>query len=189
MAINGARKRDEHNDNPDHIILWNRQRYSILCDDTGELLPIVDAFTAGYAAAMLWANTCVYSETETDDNGYPMMEPSDLHYDYLAPGLWWYNIGIDYSDAIDYLAANFRDLMSIADAEARKVENRFLTRGSIDRSVFEQHGHDFALTRNHHGAGFRDRGYGDIGESLTEAAQAYGGASLYVDSDNRIWNE
>ena len=34
--------------------------------------------------------------------------------------------------------------------------------------------HDFALTRNRHGAGFWDRGLGDIGARLTEAAHAYG---------------
>jgi hypothetical protein len=39
-----------------------------------------------------------------------------------------------------------------------------------------QAGHDFLLTRNRHGAGFWDRGLGDIGDKLTEAAHAYGHA-------------
>jgi hypothetical protein len=37
-----------------------------------------------------------------------------------------------------------------------------------------QCGHDFILTRNHHGAGFWDRGYGEAGRRLTAAAQAFG---------------
>ena len=37
-----------------------------------------------------------------------------------------------------------------------------------------QNGHDFWLTRNHHGAGFWDRGYGDVGQRLTDAAQKCG---------------
>ena len=37
-----------------------------------------------------------------------------------------------------------------------------------------QHGHDLWLTRNHHGAGFWDRGYGEVGKRLTEAAEAIG---------------
>jgi len=45
---------------------------------------------------------------------------------------------------------------------------------------YEQIGHDFILTRNHHGAGFWDRGLGERGERLTEAAHAYGSIGIYV---------
>lgn len=38
---------------------------------------------------------------------------------------------------------------------------------------------DFLLTRNGHGAGFWDRGYGEIGDRLTEAAHGYGSAHPY----------
>jgi hypothetical protein len=37
-----------------------------------------------------------------------------------------------------------------------------------------QAGHDFWLTRNGHGAGFWDRGLGEIGGMLTDAAKAFG---------------
>jgi hypothetical protein len=37
-----------------------------------------------------------------------------------------------------------------------------------------QCGHDFALTRNGHGAGFWDRGLGEVGQRLTEASKPYG---------------
>lgn len=43
----------------------------------------------------------------------------------------------------------------------------------------EQLGHDFSLTRNRHGAGFWDRGYGDLGDWLTRIAQGMGSCSLY----------
>jgi hypothetical protein len=43
-----------------------------------------------------------------------------------------------------------------------------------------QHGHDFWLTRNGHGAGFWDRSYGTMGEELTEACKAYGSVFLYI---------
>lgn len=39
--------------------------------------------------------------------------------------------------------------------------------------------HDYWLTRNHHGAGFWDRGLGDLGDRLTEAAQQ--------DGDYHVW--
>lgn len=45
-----------------------------------------------------------------------------------------------------------------------------------------QSGHDFWLTRNRHGAGFWDRGIGEAGARLTEAAHAYGSCDLYTDS-------
>ena len=53
----------------------------------------------------------------------------------------------------------------------------------------KQAGHDFWLTRNHHGAGFWDGDWpeGD-GEALTEAARAFGWCELYVGDDGRIYH-
>lgn len=45
-----------------------------------------------------------------------------------------------------------------------------------------QLGHDFWLTRNRHGAGFWDRGLGDVGKRLTDLAHPYG--ETYVDFDD-----
>lgn len=42
----------------------------------------------------------------------------------------------------------------------------------------EQVGHDFSLTRNRHGAGFWDRGYGAMGQWLTSVSHAMGERSL-----------
>jgi hypothetical protein len=46
-------------------------------------------------------------------------------------------------------------------------------------------GEDFWLTRNHHGAGFSDRGLGDKGERLTTSAHPFGSVELYV-GDNGV---
>ena len=48
-------------------------------------------------------------------------------------------------------------------------------------------GHDFCLSRNGHGTGFWDRGVGDLGDRLHEAAKVYGSASLYLGDDDRIY--
>lgn len=52
---------------------------------------------------------------------------------------------------------------------------------------YDHAGHDFALTRNRHGAGFWD---GDLpaalGDRLTEAAQACGECELYLGDDQTI---
>ena len=62
-------------------------------------------------------------------------------------------------------------------------------------------GHDFWLTRNHHGAGFWDGDwrdavpsgaewcdrYKDVGEYLTAASHPYGEVNLYVGDDGKIY--
>lgn len=42
-----------------------------------------------------------------------------------------------------------------------------------------QFGHDLALTRNHHGAGFWDRGLGDAGDVLTDWAHSLGTLNVF----------
>ncbi len=51
----------------------------------------------------------------------------------------------------------------------------------------ESCGHDFWLTRNGHGAGFWDRGYGAIGKTLTLASKTYGECYPYVGDDGLIY--
>lgn len=49
-------------------------------------------------------------------------------------------------------------------------------------------GHDFWLTRNHHGSGFWDSDWEkDIGETLTKASHAFGECNLYVGDDGQIY--
>ncbi len=138
-----------------------------------DVVPAVDAFCLGYAEALLWANTMVVT-----DEGEHGIEYVDCAYDFQSPGRWWEGIGIDFTDAIDFLAANFETMANIP-ADWR--HDRF--------GFWECHGHDFALTRNGHGVGFWDRGYGDIGDILTDACKPYGEHNLYVDADDKIWNE
>jgi hypothetical protein len=48
-------------------------------------------------------------------------------------------------------------------------------------------GHDFWLTRNGHGCGFWDRGYGPTGDVLTKKAKAFGEVCLYLGNDRKIY--
>lgn len=50
-------------------------------------------------------------------------------------------------------------------------------------------GHDFALTRNGHGAGFWDRGHGEIGEQLSELARIEGEVYCHVNENLEIETE
>ena len=159
-----------------------RGTFDTLLDDNGDVLPIVDAFCKGYAEAILFANA--YLEVPLNGISGPAMtlEPDEnAQYAYQGPGKWWEGIGIDFTDAIDFLAANACDLTGIVVREVFKDENRYIAHSLIHWTVYEQHGHDFALTRNGHGTGFWDRGYGVVGGRLTEAAQAYGEHSVLTD--------
>lgn len=51
---------------------------------------------------------------------------------------------------------------------------------------FANIGHDFYLTRQGHGVGFWDRGFGQVGEELTKWAKTYGSINLY-DSDGEVF--
>ena len=53
----------------------------------------------------------------------------------------------------------------------------------------EQFGHDFWLTRNGHGAGFWDRGLGELGDKLTEWCKPYGSVDLFVGDDEFLHGE
>lgn len=51
---------------------------------------------------------------------------------------------------------------------------------------WELAGHDFWLTRNGHGVGFWDRGLGELGDKLTEAAKTFGEVNLYLGDDELV---
>lgn len=47
--------------------------------------------------------------------------------------------------------------------------------------------HDFWLTRNRHGAGFWDRGIGNIGKQLTDRARDCGSVDAIIGDDGSIY--
>lgn len=81
-----------------------------------------------------------------------------------------------------------------ADAVRQATEDvsGFLSVATEDRpDVFDgmdpaQIGHDFYLTRNGYGAGFWDRGLGEVGDYLTHWSKTFGSADFYVGSDELI---
>lgn len=52
-----------------------------------------------------------------------------------------------------------------------------------------QIGHDFWLTRNHHGAGFWDRGRGEVGERATKLAHTFSERDVFVGDDGAVYIE
>lgn len=109
-------------------------------------------FMNGYVTCLLWCSIDADPEDDSDD---PFMVELDKYPE--AP------------DLRDKLAPEAWDFYS----EFREFWGKA---GWTD----DHAGHDFALTRNHHGTGFWDRGHGEAGAALTEAAQAYGETNLYI---------
>lgn len=97
--------------------------------------------------------------SESDDQGDPLDEHSDPE-DFTLPA----SLGIA-TDVMDFVDANWDDV-------------RDLNPGDV--------GHDFWLTRNGHGTGFWDRGYGDLGDRLSAAAKVYGSSHLWRDDNGNI---
>lgn len=79
-------------------------------------------------------------------------------------------------DATGFFTCNIRDLVRHQQA---------LTSWSDWHSV----GIDFHLTRNHHGAGFWDRGTGAAGERLTANAHPYGEINGWLDEHDLVGAE
>ena len=128
----------------------------------------MDSFTRAYIECALWSSV----DYETDE---PLDENHDI-YD-LAPE----TLNAMIADCADFQQAASALLDELTDP--RTGEN--LTAIAADPD--DQHGHDFWLTRNGHGAGFWDRGYGPTGDKLTDLAKAWGSVDLCIGDDGKIY--
>lgn len=73
-------------------------------------------------------------------------------------------------------------------ARMRADCERFLAENASDvEGDDEQAGHDFWLTRNHHGCGFWDGDWPEAGDRLTAASHRFGEVNLYVGDDGLIY--
>lgn len=119
----------------------------------------------GYIECAFWAST--------DDDDTPLDQDHDVD------SLNFASLALIQLEVERFLADNPDDCEEFA-ATYRPV-------GGYD--PWECLGHDLWLTRNHHGAGFWDRGLGDLGDRLTDAAHALGEVHLYVGDDGQIYHE
>ncbi len=103
---------------------------------------------------------------------------------YIAAALWS-STDLDGTP----LDSNYepRDIAPATLAEMEEDCRDFQAAHASDLENPEQDGHDFWLTRNGHGAGFWDRGYGARGDRLTDAAHVYGGVDLLPGDDGMLY--
>lgn len=130
-----------------------------------------DTFRRGYRTAMIWANTYDFSDNELSE--------------------------VEATEAPDWCDSQLSDRVR---AELNQQADDFLADEDVARMLVKvcgdiedpydwgQAGHDFALTRAGHGAGYWDRGLDD-GDALTTAAESWGPATLdAVHADNpKTW--
>ena len=121
----------------------------------------LDSFTRGYIEAAMW--------TLTDDDGESLdhLGLHDVHPDTIAAAV---------ADCQAFQEANYADVS----------EYCIRRRTWINPHMEESAGHDYWLTRNRHGCGFWDRGLGDLGTRLSEAAKADGECNWYVGDDGMV---
>ena len=108
-----------------------------------------------------------------------------LHH-YIVCALW--SSTDDDGDPLDYydiedidpdtLEAMRADVINFLEDNREILEESGLSDDSI--------GDDFWLTRNRHGAGFWDRGLGEIGQKLTKVCHSYGAVYLYVSDNGKV---
>lgn len=131
-------------------------------------------------------------QTHTDYTPAPSVPPSDEFLKgYIDAALWtsdehpgigewtdrggtWSHENID-PDTLACMAADCAQFVS-------KARKWLSSAGDAHRN-----GVEFWLTRNGHGAGFWDRGYGRTGDRLTTVAQTFGEFTLYVGDDGTIY--
>jgi hypothetical protein len=90
----------------------------------------------------------------------------------------------------DFLDANYgpEDLAPQTLEKMKADCERFQAENAQDiASDLELAGHDLWLTRNHHGAGFFDGDWPEVGDRLTQACEAYPEVTLYVGDDGLLY--
>ena len=114
----------------------------------------------GYLECALWSSWDLYTGRPLDELGAGAV--ADETIDGMACDVW------------RFLATCWGDVWEDFEIDLSGIEP-------------EQLGHDLWLTRNYHGAGFWDRGLGEIGDKLTELAHSYGVITLYIGDDGKIY--
>lgn len=130
-------------------------------------------FIGGYTDAMKWANTIM----EVGDDP----ETSDIESFDAANDIRVWNF--DHASMVRIVEV-CDDFLRAAEPMLRAA-TMISAHDKYGPRDMSDHGHDFALTQNHHGAGFWDRGYPSVlGDALTDAAQGYGEATAYASASD-----
>ena len=114
-----------------------------------EMVTGLDRFTWGFIDTLLWSNT----DNADEYGGEPLSDNYDVH---------------------DFTKESLKEIIEICKDFRESNEALLNAAYEATRNGESRAGHDFALTKNGHGAGFWDGDWGEYGDALTEASEAYG---------------
>ena len=118
-----------------------------------------------YIECSIWASSC---EERVDESGHP------ISFDMLD----------ECAGLSDSAKAIMQSELSNFHARAEEIiDSKDWQEMGIELPSDSEIAHDFWLTRNGHGAGFWDRGMGELGDRLTELAESHGGRHLWLNED------
>lgn len=125
----------------------------------------------------------------------PVVMVNDFYHAFLTCGLWCDLIGLTEDGDVERITDHDIDHDDIiGSGDAWSIVHSFLTtvheyaqESEVGARAWDhlydnrdQAGHDLWLTANHHGAGFWDRGLGDVGDYLTSVAHGVGSLTLML---------
>ena len=118
----------------------------------------INLFLKGYIDAALWSTTDCRDEAGND------VYSLDDHFSKVSNVCYIAMM----ARCSDFVISNYHKLEAFKAATCRD-----------DSDI----GHDFWLTSAGHGAGFWDRGAGQLGDELSDASEPYGNFDIYGDFD------
>jgi thioredoxin reductase (NADPH) len=130
----------------------------------------MDEFTEAYIRALLWSST---DESDPEGGGGRPMDENYSESDFAPATL----------EAVERDCAAFQKANAKLLAKAYKVGRN----NEGGKYTPANAGHDLALSRNGHGAGYFDRDLGTVGDKLQDAATELGEFQLYVGDDGKVY--
>lgn len=151
----------------------------------------VDEAVQGYLETQLWTtrDEICTAYAYANESEYYLELSSLVAERVLVDELGRHGENLDYFYTLDdvdgtYVEAVEAEIRDFAAAHPLAVRMYLAQRkrNEVDGSVSAHFGHDLLLTRDHHGAGFWDRGIGELGEYLTERAEWIGESADLFDA-------
>lgn len=141
----------------------------------------IHEFVQHYVTCLLWSETVEDIDADPDKYGERPTISADDRYspDDIDPEAMAEIV----KDCTDFVTANTADLLAMGE----QVANGWGDLSDPLASAAGDGGHNFCLSRNGHGAGFWDRGLGELGDRLHDAAKVHGTQGLYVGDDGVLY--
>jgi hypothetical protein len=136
----------------------------------------LDEFTQGYIEAMFFTECGGSKEDGTFDPENGSQLPDEAGFYDIAPDA----LADIAKDCAKFQADN-KDLLE----QSYKQE----TNDSYREYTPERAGHDYWFTRQGHGVGYWDRGFGELGDSLSAAAKKTGEAYVTYGDDGKVYHQ